>query len=184
MCKIFKFRSFSGLTPSISLQIHLSALILIAISKVILSYEQVADYFPFNDVSECFRPQKHKEGGIVDDIGKRQRKGKNSDRRFFVYSSTVPHRRYWIRPTCPTDSIHNGKSISDRQRVRRFCLFEEEIYNLIETGSQWFSRLTTGGNRLIRYYLKDATNDADGSFAALKSGGSPNGKANDLTGPT
>jgi len=40
------------------------------------------------------------------------------------------------------------------------------------------------GNGLIRYYSKDATSDADGSFAALKLGGSPNSTGNDLTGPT
>jgi len=40
------------------------------------------------------------------------------------------------------------------------------------------------GNGQIRYYSKDATSDAGGSFAALKLGGSPNSTANDLTGPT
>ena len=40
------------------------------------------------------------------------------------------------------------------------------------------------GNGLIRYYSKDATSDAGGSFAALKLGGSPNSTTNDLTGPT
>jgi len=40
------------------------------------------------------------------------------------------------------------------------------------------------GNGLIRYYSKDATSDAGGSFASLKLGGSPNSTANDLTGPT
>ncbi len=40
------------------------------------------------------------------------------------------------------------------------------------------------GNGLIRYYSKDATSDAGGSFAALKLGGSPISTTNDLTGPT
>ncbi|NEW81962.1 MAG: type IX secretion system sortase PorU, partial [Mariniphaga sp.] len=40
------------------------------------------------------------------------------------------------------------------------------------------------GNGLIRYYSKDATSDAGGSFAELKLGGSPGSTANDLTGPT
>jgi hypothetical protein len=40
------------------------------------------------------------------------------------------------------------------------------------------------GNGLIRYYSKDATTDAGGSFAALKLGGSPNIASSDVSGPT
>lgn len=39
------------------------------------------------------------------------------------------------------------------------------------------------GNGLIRYYSKAETDDAGGSFIALKLGGSPNTTGNDLTGP-
>ncbi|HZK93160.1 MAG TPA: type IX secretion system sortase PorU [Prolixibacteraceae bacterium] len=40
------------------------------------------------------------------------------------------------------------------------------------------------GNGLIRYYSKDATSDAGGSFVTLKIGGSPVSTLIDLTGPT
>src|SRR5665647_1317584 len=40
------------------------------------------------------------------------------------------------------------------------------------------------GNGLIRYYSKDATSDAGGSFVTLKIGGSPISTLIDLTGPT
>lgn len=39
------------------------------------------------------------------------------------------------------------------------------------------------GNGLIRYYSNDAITDANGSFTALKLGGSPNTATNDVTGP-
>lgn len=39
------------------------------------------------------------------------------------------------------------------------------------------------GNGLIRYYAKDAINDAGGSFTGFKLGGSPNTVADDMTGP-
>ena len=40
------------------------------------------------------------------------------------------------------------------------------------------------GNGMIRYYSKDANDDANGSFTTLKLGGSPNSNTLDVTGPS
>jgi hypothetical protein len=90
----------------------------------------------------------------------------------------------------PTDvsTLGNGGQIPFTYSIQNSILFKGNV--TVKSGEFSYSFLLPKeinyriGNGLIRYYSNDDKEDAGGSFAKLKIGGSPRSAVSDLTGPT